>query len=204
MKTILFYSALVFFCNACEQQEKPLPGVEKDGVRAPNDGRVPTYNQEKSPALVRFMLVKQNFESGRNMTDANIKQAIVDLTANRSTTQPELPKLHLITGVLFRDLGNEAKAKEYFELEIAMADLALKKTELEETFRQNWRRSKLEAQILLGKTEEWKASLLQLKKSTRPEDVTELEGVSKFTADEVYSTYSLRTHLSGEAGTVRI
>lgn len=189
----------VFMLLSCNPREKT-DVVQKEDQVEPKKLAL-TYSQDKVSSMVRYMHQKEKFDASGKSNDILIKQVLVDLTSDRSVTVPEIPKLHLVTGVLFNDLGKEKKALEYYELEIKMADLS-EKTGLEEALKQNWRRSKIEALILMDQSTRLKGYMANLKRNLEWRYYKELYECSKFRREDVYASYSLKIVRNKDMGVV--
>ena len=184
---------LAAFLLCCSEQHKTEIADIEPEVKINLDS-INSYRQGKSDALLVFMAKKKRFQYGQDFTDADIKRTLVDLTSNRSLTEPELPKLLLITGVLFNDLGDSLKAQTYYELEVQMADKALG-TKLDEILKDNWRRSKVEALLLLGRTEELQKFKKTEKLKLKGFHLKDFVQFFDFKPEEIYASYSLKKRL---------
>jgi len=159
MSSKIWFALVLFECAvlSCSSENK-----ETDHSNIRSNGRTIDYKhpdkdvvvkkrkEAKGDRMLMFMIERNKLK--RPVSDQHIKQLIVFLTTDMSRTEPGELKLMLMTGVLFEDIGNHVKAKEYYQLEVDFADRILATGK-----HASYLQSKVEALILLNDLEKLKS-----------------------------------------------
>ena len=195
MKIYLSFLFISILVSCVEKQE--LKKYEGDFiVQKTSSDSLANMRVDRADALIHFIALKREFQSGKEISDLMIRQTITNLATNKSVTKPEIPKIFMIIGVLYQDLGLSDKAKKYYELEIKLANLA-EAIDMEDTYKQNWRIAKIESLILLRdkkRLDNYKEELFYLRKHIRQE----LDYPFNYEFENVFGSYSLKKRVRYE------